>query len=388
MTKLEENIIIIGGLHHNTLGVIRSLGEDGIKPNNMIIVLIGKHINKKNVISKSKYTSEENIAYLDSDSEIVSWMLEHKQEMKSSCVICCSDGSAEVVIKNHKLLKDYYLIPGLNMNVEQLMDKSVQNEIANKVGMNIPKNIIVSIDQSFEWNLFPCITKPIKSVEGGGKADIHIINTNDELKEVLPTISAKHIEIQQYVDKEIEYQLIGCSLNAGETIIIPGFTTILRQPPNTNTGYLKYSPISKLNYDKKAVEDFIKEIGYSGLFSVEFIRDKEGIDYFLEINMRNDGNAYCVKCAGVNLPFIWCASLLGKDITKLKKDISKSVYFIPDFIDAKMGIESVGFIKWVYQFFAAKSHSLYSVRDMKPFLFVFKEYLSILIGRLLNKGKR
>ena len=126
MTKLEENIIIIGGLHHNTLGVIRSLGEDGIKPKNMIIVLIGKHINKKNIISKSKYTSEENIAYLDSDSEIVSWMLEHKQEMKSSCVICCSDGSAEVVIKNHKLLKDYYLIPGLNMNVEQLMDKSVQ----------------------------------------------------------------------------------------------------------------------------------------------------------------------------------------------------------------------------------------------------------------------
>lgn len=388
MTKLEENIIIIGGLHHNTLGVIRSLGEDGIKSNNMIIVLIGKNINKKNIISKSKYTSEENIAYLDSDSEIVSWMLEHKQKMKSSCVICCSDGSAEVVIKNHKLLKDYYLIPGLNMNVEQLMDKSVQNEIANKVGMNIPKNIIVSMDQSFEWNLFPCITKPIKSVEGGGKADIHIINTNDELKEVLPTISAKHIEIQQYVDKEIEYQLIGCSLNAGETIIIPGFTTILRQPPNTNTGYLKYSPISKLNYDKKAVEDFIKEIGYSGLFSVEFIRDKEGIDYFLEINMRNDGNAYCVKCAGVNLPFIWCASLLGKDITKLKKDIIKSVYFIPDFIDAKMGIESVGFIKWVYQFFAAKSHSLYSVRDMKPFLFVFKEYLSILIGRLINKGKR
>ena len=89
------------------------------------------------------------------------------------------------------------------------------------------------------------------------QADIHIINSSDELKKVLPTISAKHIEIQQYVDKEMEYQLIGCSLNAGETIIIPGFTTILRQPPNTNTGYLKYNPINELNYDKKAVTDFI-----------------------------------------------------------------------------------------------------------------------------------
>lgn len=385
MARVEEKIIIIGGLHHNTLGVIRSLGEEGIKSNNMIVVLSGKDINKKNIISKSKYTLEENIVYLESDNDIGSWLLEHKKELNSSCVICCSDGSAEIVIKNHELLKDYYLLPRLSMNVEQLMDKSVQNELASKVGMNIPKNTVVSVNRSIQWNLFPCITKPIKSVEGGGKADIHIINSSDELKKVLPTISAKHIEIQQYVDKEMEYQLIGCSLNAGETIIIPGFTTILRQPPNTNTGYLKYNPINELNYDKKAVTDFIKEIGYSGLFSVEFIRDKEGIDYFLEINMRNDGNAYCVKCAGVNLPFIWCSSLLGKDITNLKKDIDKSVYFIPDFIDVKMGIESVGFFKWAYQFLAAKSHSLYNIRDMKPFLFEFKEYLNIYIKRFAHK---
>ena len=53
------------------------------------------------------------------------------------------------------------------------------------------------------------------------------------------------------------------------------------------------------------VEKFIREIGYKGLFSVEFIRDAVGNDYFLEINMRNDGNAYCVQCAGVNLPNIW-----------------------------------------------------------------------------------
>ncbi|BFK64090.1 hypothetical protein I2700191B6_04430 [Dorea formicigenerans] len=385
MERVEEKIVIIGGLHHNTLGVIRSLGEEGIKSNNMIIVLSGKEIKKENIISKSKYIIKENIVYLQSDNDIVLWLLKHKKKLNSSCVICCSDGSAEVVIKNYKVLKDYYLLPGLSMNIEQLMDKSIQNELAQKVGMNIPKNIVVSVNQSVQWNLFPCITKPIKSIEGGGKADIHIINSSDELKEVLPTISAKHIEIQQYVDKQMEYQLIGCSLNAGETIIIPGFTTILRQPPNTNTGYLKYSPIKELNYDKKVVTDFIKEIGYSGLFSVEFIRDKEGIDYFLEINMRNDGNAYCVKCAGVNLPFIWCSSLLGKDIANLKKDIDKSVYFIPDFIDAKMGIESVGFFKWVYQFLAAKSHSLYNIRDMKPFLFEFKEYLNIYIKRFTHK---
>ena len=43
-----------------------------------------------------------------------------------------------------------------------------------------------------------------------------------------------------------------------------------------------------------------------------FVRDNEGNDYFLEINMRNDGNAYCVTSAGVNLPYIWCYYQLHK----------------------------------------------------------------------------
>ena len=53
----------------------------------------------------------------------------------------------------------------------------------------------------------------------------------------------------------MEFQLIGCSLDGGETIIIPGYTRILRQPRNTNTGYLEYSPIEGLDYDSEAVHE-------------------------------------------------------------------------------------------------------------------------------------
>ena len=52
---------------------------------------------------------------------------------------------------------------------------------------------------------------------------------------------------------------------------------------------------------------FIREVGYTGLFSMEFLRDKYGNDYFMEINFRNDGNAISVTEAGVNLPYIWYA---------------------------------------------------------------------------------
>ena len=53
----------------------------------------------------------------------------------------------------------------------------------------------------------------------------------------------------------MELQLIGCSLNAGEKIIIPGFTKLIRQPKNTNTGYLLYSPIDQLDFDREAVKN-------------------------------------------------------------------------------------------------------------------------------------
>ena len=181
----------------------------------------------------------------------------------------------------------------------------------------------------------------------------------------------------------MEFQLIGCSLNGGEIIIIPGYTDIIRQPDNTNTGYLLYSPISNLNYDKKAVKTFIKKIGYSGLFSLEFIRDENDVDYFLEINMRNDGNAYCVKTAGVNLPFIWCYYQMNGRLPEEALKFDKPVWFMPEFSDIRRGIKTVGVFKWVQQFLTAKSHAVYNLRDMKPFWFQIRH---IIIKRIIKSN--
>lgn len=87
--------------------------------------------------------------------------------------------------------------------------------------------------------------------------------------------------------EKIEYQLIGCSLNNGKTLIILGYTKIIRQPYNKNTGYLVLSPIENLDYNSEVLERFLSTIGYNGLFSLEFIRDKNDRDYFLKINLRD-----------------------------------------------------------------------------------------------------
>ena len=114
-------------------------------------------------------------------------------------------------------------------------------------------------------------------------------------------------------------------------------------------------------------------------------------DYFLEINMRNDGNAYCVKSAGGNLPFIWWYYNIYGDISSLLTTIEKQVYFIPDWLDFRRGIQRVGIINWVKQFFKAESHAVYNKQDKGPFTQQTKEmvwYALIRIKRLIRRERK
>ncbi len=380
-------VVIIGGLHHNTLGVLRSLGEAGIDKNSIHIILIGTEITKKNIISSSKYINLDHIFTVQSYDEICSFLLQIACDKKKRVIICCSDGAAEEIIYNKKKLELFYNMPETKMEIKLLMQKDKQGEIAEKCGLKCPKSKVYSVKENIDWDIFPCIIKPIKSIVGAGKDDIVVIYNKDELIKIIPSVVAESIQIQQYIKKDIEYQLIGCSLEKGSKIIIPGFTELIRQPQNTNTGYLRYNPIVNLNNDMEAVFKFIRKIGYSGLFSMEFIRGKDKIDYFLEINMRNDGNAYCVNTAGVNLPYIWCYYQLNKSLPTCPQIIKHSILFIPDFNDIKLGIKEVGLLKWIKQFNSAESHSIYNKYDIGPFIFeIFRIIRKILVKYLmLNK---
>ena len=371
----EVDVVVIGSQHHNTLGVVRSLGEAGIQKSNLHVLLVNKDHLIKNLISSSRYVDTNNISFVDSYAGIAGWLVSHGDVEKKKVVICCSDGSAEAVINAREKLHGQYICPDTVLPISQLAHKSYQGEIARESGLTVPVSADFSIDRPIEWNTFPCIIKPYKIATGAGKNDVRISRSKEELDNSLVSLGSETIQIQQYIDKEIEFQLIGCSFNAGDRIIIPGFTRLIRQPKNTNTGYLLYSPIEQLDYNKDAVERFIRTIGYSGLFSVEFIRGKDGKDYFLEINMRNDGNAYCVESAGVNLPYIWSYYQTYGELPDVPTTFEKPVYFIPDFNDLKIAIKTVGLPKWIKQFRQADSHSIYNKNDMGPFRFECKRVI-------------
>ena len=355
--------IVIGGNHHNTLGVIRSLGRKGIRP---FVILTTKNPNP--FVLKSKYIQDGRI--VNTSEQAIDLMLsDFTVNDEKPVVFACHDVISSLLDVNRDKLTSLFVIPGCEKpgRVTTIMNKMVMGDIAHDVGLNIPKSFIVN-DKNLSEQLcdYPCIVKPVES-RLGAKTEIHVFRSAEQLHGFLNSKSGKSFLVQQYIEKETEFQLIGCSLLSGKEIIIPGVSIILRQPQTTNTGFLHYTSLDKsYNVTLENTKRFIKEIGYSGLFSVEYLRDKSGVDYFMEINFRNDGNSICVTNSGVNLPYIWYLGCNGGDFRSEVLPIHEE-YVMPEFAELDLLAKGkISFRQWKSDMNKATSYMDYAEDDPSP----------------------
>lgn len=379
---LVNQPIVIGGNHHNTLGVIRSLGYRGINP---IVLLITEET--KPYVSYSKYIS--NCTLLKSKQEIVPYLLErNKEQTGKEVIISCADFVTSELDNAYDLLCGFYYLPTAKAQgvCNHFMDKDTMADLAVNSGISIPKSWIVEPGKVVNYAdiTVPCIVKPLASIYGS-KAQIKIIHDSKPLVSYLEENKDKRFIVQEFIDKDFEFQLIGCSLNHGEEIIIPGYSKCIRPCPGTNTGFLEYKPFENFNCDLEACKEFIRSIGYQGLFSMEYLRDKSGNDYFMEINMRNDGNAICVTGAGVNLPYIWYQYCVGEDYRKEASNKIDDIFVMPEFDDFILLLKrKVSFLTWVRDYRRTHTFMEYSKEDPKPYYIKKKQFIFQLTKQLLH----
>ena len=359
----HRKVIVIGGNHHNTLGVVRSLGRKGIKP----IVIITKSGSEK--ILASKYVGK---GYSVEGSEAALALLNDffLHESLKPVVIACHDNISSLLDLNRDKLKNYFILPGTAVQgrVTKVMNKQRMALLAEKVGMKVPNTLVLNSSSiiSGEQLTMPCITKPLASRDGS-KSEIKICYNKDELYAFLSKEKGRNFLVQQYIDKEIEFQLIGCSLNEGKEVIIPGVSVIIRQPLNTNTGFLHYTSLNS-TFDKtiEATQKFFCSIQYNGLFSAEFLRGRDGTDYFMEVNFRNDGNSIAVTNAGVNLPYIWFLASSGMDYKKEIHPVHDE-YVMPEFAELDLlANRSISKKQWKADMRLATSYMDYAEDDPAP----------------------
>lgn len=135
-----NKVVVIGGDHHNTLGVIRGLGERGVFPDLILVTP-----SKMTYVDASKYIASQ--WKINCDDQIVDLLLsQYKDEREQPVIICCSDTSSGVIDDNKDKLTPNFLLPGAENQgqISSLMSKKRMAELAIKVGLNIPQTTYVN----------------------------------------------------------------------------------------------------------------------------------------------------------------------------------------------------------------------------------------------------
>lgn len=383
---MDNKIIIFGSDHHNTLGVIRSFFYKGIKPN----VVVKCPDPPKSFIIKSKHI-DEGAAFATYEECLYFIKKKYYDENNKTIMIITADGAESLVDKNYDELSKGFFLPCSYQQgrVTELMNKETMSKLASECGLTVAQTWITKNGQVIGGPLvYPCITKSMLSISGG-KDNIAILNNDEDLRIFFSNEKhSKDIQIQRFVDKKFEFQFIGLSLAGGAEIIIPG-RTIIQHIVRENTSFLEFNQCDDSFSDTLDLcKKFIKETGYSGFFSVEFLRGIDDVDYFMEINFRNDGNAICATAAGTNLPYIWYLYHSGGDYKQeLKNSYVKQIYLMPEFADFYNVLKKqIKFTDWLKDIKKANCYITYYKEDTRPFWILFSQTVSFLFKRVFKIG--
>lgn len=304
----KYKIVLVGLEHYNPLGILRSFGEMGI---NIDFVAINYRVP---VASASMYIG--TLHKVDSISEAYDAVLKHYgntyNETGIKPILLFSDDDVYSIFDEHiEELQKIFITPnaGTNGRVIEFMDKDKIQECAKRHGLPVINSHVVKPGEVPEGLKYPVITKAISPLAGAWKGDFHICENEQELRENMATINAEKCMIQPYIEKKTEIQYEGFSYNHGK-----GMYTAVQIANNYPVRgyygpYMNVFPPKHPDFIKK-LNAMLEEIGFEGLWEIEFLVDTEGNYWFLEINFRSSPWHRASTIAGMPTAYYWIQQTL------------------------------------------------------------------------------
>lgn len=363
---MREYIVFVSRDHYNPVGIVRTLGEEGIRP----IVVVVK--SKPKQVGLSKYVKKTY--YVKDSEEGISLIIEKFGNTGEKHFILTGDDVTVMTLDRHyDDLKDsfYFYNAGGVGNVVKYMNKDLLCDLAVKCGFRIPKTWKVNVGEIPSDIEYPIITKAINSFSGEWKNIVFICHNDEELKEAYSKMKSKRILLQKYIKKIDEQGSEGFSVNKGKDAFFSVWNSEAYHLEGQYAPAWNNKNVDNEDYIRKA-SAMLAEIGFEGIFEFEFMVGEDNELYFLEINFRNTINGWETTMAGMPSATLWCKSMLEGKIDKEKyyKKIPEGFYTIAECFDYDVRVKGklISKKEWKKYYKNANAKLYLGRNDFKPFL--------------------
>lgn len=360
---IKHKHVVFGADHYNSLGIVRTLGENKIPVEAIILN------SPCRMISKSKFI--DSVKYVDTPEEGYQYLLKRYGAEKEKTYIYTSDDTiTELLNINYSELsnKFFFYNAGAANRVAYYMNKNNILEAAQRAGLNTLPTVLTSKGELDHGIEYPIITKASDPLEYGWKNDMVICHSQEDLVNAYKKIKSNNVLIQHYINKKNEYCLEGFSYNKGTHIFISILSTYNYLLKDT------YSPLMTVNNFKNddlynKLTKLFKEIQFEGIFEVEFLVDSDNNFYFSEINFRNSTWSYASTIAGMPLPIFWAESCLGIIRKNYYNDIKEPFTAVVEFDDFRHRVKEkkYSFFRWYMDIRSCRCKYYIGRNDPKPF---------------------
>lgn len=351
--------------HYNPLGIIRSLGENGIAPR-VIVVDEGC----APLVSSSKYASDVRrvcsidegfsalIDIIDAYDSFLPFVITSDDEIESHLDMHYDDLAG----------KCYFFNAGRAGGVTCYMNKDAINKLAIECGLKVLDAVAVRRGDLAHGLQYPLITKSIASIVGGWKDDVFICHNESELAAAYKRISSDDVLLQRYIEKKNECALEGISVLHGDEVFVSIASSYNYLLPSSYSPYMTVS-----NFDDVdivcALKTMMAKIRFEGIFEAEFLVDADGERYFCEINFRNSTWSYASTCAGMPLPVLWAKAMVEGGISEeIRKEVPEGFSAMVEPTDFKERVlkKRTGLVGWLRDLRRCDCRYYLGKKDCKP----------------------
>ena len=366
----NHKIVVFATEHYNTLGLIRSLGEAGLEPD--YIAVKGKAC----VASTSKYINDlYKVETIDEGYDLLLKKYGHEKEDEKPLVLAMEDKVILALDENYDELKDKFIFfsSGKKNRTLEYMDKFKILELAKKHGLKTLDTVVVNKGEIPDNLIYPVITKSISPVEGGWKSDVFICENKFELEAAFENIKSDRVVIQKFINKKNEYCLDGMSYNRGNDVFIAVESTYNYLIKGYYSPYMTVCPFENQEM-QQALSNMMKEIGFDGIYSIEFLIDEDNQFYFSEINFRHSTWGYAATVAGMNLPKLWVEAMVDGEIPDNSKNEFEPFTAMVEPIDYQKRVveRQLNIKEWLVDLAYCKCPFYYNTDDIEPYIEMIK----------------